>query len=96
MDNGENLIYSMVVNRWHDNVALMFNEESRLDPTKDDIDFVEGFVSSYPSMFIVLKQNQILDFFNTIKNYENKIKLKEHIRDYTINRANPNFWEHFD
>src|SRR5574344_1128810 len=96
MDNGENLIYSMVVNRWHDNVALMFNEESRLDPTNDDIDFVEGFVSSYPSMFIVLKQNQILDFFNTIKNYENKIKLKEHIRDYTINRANPNFWEHFD
>ena len=47
-------------------------------------------------MFIVLKQNQILDFFNTIKNYENKIKLKEYIRDYTINRANPNFWEHFD
>ena len=96
MDNGENLIYSMVVNRWHDNVALMFNEESRLDPTKDDIDFVEGFVSSYPSMFIVLKQNEILDFFNTIKNYESKIKLKEHIRDYTINRANPDFWEHFD
>ena len=55
MDNGENLIYSMVVNRWHDNVALMFNEESRLDPTKDDIDFVEGFVSSYPSMFYCFK-----------------------------------------
>ena len=96
MDNGENLIYSMIVNRWHDNVALMFNEESRLDPTKDDIDFVEGFVSSYPSMFIVLKQNEILDFFNTIKNYESKIKVKEHARYYTINRANPDFWEHFD
>lgn len=39
MNNGENLIYSMVINRWHKNVALMFDEDSRLDPTKDDMDF---------------------------------------------------------
>ena len=96
MDNGENLIYSMVVNRWHDNVALMFDEESRLDPTKDDIDFVEGFVSSYPSLFIVLKQDDLPDFLNTMKNYENKVKLKEQIKDYAINRGNPDFWKHFD
>ena len=96
MDNGENLVYSMVINRWHDNVALMFDEESRLDPTKDDIDFVEGFVSSYPSLFVVLKQSDLPDFFDTIKNFDKKVKLKEQIKDYTINRANPNFWKHFD
>lgn len=96
MNSGENLTYSMIVNRWHDNVALMLDEESRLDPKKDDIDFIEGFISSYPSLFIVLKQDELPDFFNTIKNYESKIKLKEQIRDYAINRANPDFWKHFD
>ncbi|WP_418179384.1 fatty acid cis/trans isomerase [Aliarcobacter lanthieri] len=96
LDNGENLIYSMVINRWHDNVALMFDEESRLNPAKDDIDFVEGFVSSYPSIFVVLKQEDLKDFFDLIKNYDNKIEQKKEIKDYAINRANPDFWKHFD
>ena len=66
------------------------------DENKDYIDFVEGFVSAYPSLFIVLKQDDLPDFLNTMKNYENKVKLKEQIKDYAINRGNPDFWKHFD
>jgi len=33
---------TIVVNRWHDNVANMFSEEDRLDPTRDSADFIEG------------------------------------------------------
>ncbi|MEV9476273.1 fatty acid cis/trans isomerase [Aliarcobacter butzleri] len=96
MNNGENLIYSMVINRWHKNVALMFDEDSRLDPTKDDIDFIEGFISSYPNMFVVVKQDDLGDFFDLIKNYSKHIENKEKIKDYVINRANPQFWTVYD
>ncbi|MFW2600058.1 fatty acid cis/trans isomerase [Aliarcobacter butzleri] len=96
MNNGENLIYSMVINRWHKNVALMFDEDSRLDPTKDDIDFIEGFISSYPNMFVVVKQDDLGDFFDLIKNYSKHIEDKEKIKDYVINRANPQFWTVYD
>ncbi|WP_226812367.1 fatty acid cis/trans isomerase [Aliarcobacter butzleri] len=96
MNNGEDLIYSMVINRWHKNVALMFDEDSRLDPTKDDIDFIEGFISSYPNMFVVVKQDDLGDFFDLIKNYSKHIEDKEKIKDYVINRANPQFWTVYD
>ncbi|MFX4236652.1 fatty acid cis/trans isomerase, partial [Aliarcobacter butzleri] len=72
-----NLIYSMVINRWHTNAALMFDEDSRLDPTKDVIDFIEVFISSYPNMFVVVIQNDLGDFFDFIKNYLYHIEDKE-------------------
>lgn len=96
LNNGESLIYSMVVNRWHNNVALMFKEESRLDPTKDDIDFVEGFISSYPNMFFVVKQDEVSTFLNAIKNFNFSDTCVKTISKFAINRANPKFWEVYD
>ncbi|OCL95310.1 fatty acid cis/trans isomerase [Aliarcobacter thereius] len=96
LNNGENLIYSMVINRWHDNVALMFKEEDRLDPSKDDIDFIEGFISSYPNIFLIVKQNEFQDFLNAIKRFNNSDTCVKNISKFAINRANPKFWEIYD
>ena len=68
MNSGENLIYTLVINRWHKNVALLFDEESRLDSTKDRINFLRGFVGSYPNAFVIVKQNELSDFFNLLQN----------------------------
>ncbi|CAM3873799.1 fatty acid cis/trans isomerase [Arcobacter cloacae] len=95
LNTGENLVYSMVVNRWHNNVALLFDEKSRLDPTKDRINFVEGFIGSYPNLFMVVKQNDLNEFFNLLQNYNSSTDNKK-ILKYAINRANPQFWEVFD
>ncbi|CAM3433877.1 fatty acid cis/trans isomerase [Arcobacter aquimarinus] len=95
LNSGQNLVYSMVVNRWHNNVALLFDEKSRLDPTKDRINFVEGFIGSYPNLFMVVKQNDLDEFFNLLQNYNSSEDDKK-ILKYAINRANPNFWEVFD
>ena len=96
LNNKQNLNYTLVVNRWHKNVALMFDEESRLDPTKDDIDFVEGFIGSYPNIFIYVNQNDLSDFFDLIQNYEDTPKYHAKFQKYTINRANTNFWQAYD
>jgi len=96
MNNQEDLIYSMIINRWHKNIALMFNEESRLDPTQDDIDFIEGFVSSYPSIFIVVEQDDLAGFFDLIKNFDYHLENETQIGNYAINRANKDFWDHYD
>lgn len=96
LNNNQNLNYSLVINRWHKNIALMFDEESRLNPTKDDIDFVEGFIGSYPNIFIVVRQNELPDFFDLIQNYEDTPFYKNKFKKYIINRANPNFWETYD
>ncbi len=96
LNNNENLVYSMVINRWHDNVALMFNEDSRLNPKKDRINFIEGFVGSYPNIFIKVKQDDLNEFFNLIYDYQDSKEQKKKLSKFIINRANPYFWEDYD
>jgi hypothetical protein len=96
LNSGENLIYSFVINRWHKNVALLFDEESRLDSSKDRINVIRGFVGSYPNAFVIVKQNDLGDFFNLLQNYEDNEIDNKKLLNYVINRANPNFWEIFD
>ncbi|WP_419769894.1 MAG: fatty acid cis/trans isomerase [Candidatus Marinarcus sp.] len=96
MNSGENYVYSFIINRWHRNVAFMFDEASRLDPSKDRINFKRGFVGSYPNVFVVVKQDDLSEFFNIIQNYkENKANLKI-LNKFVINRANKNFWKVYD
>ena len=96
MNSGENYVYTIVINRWHKNVALLFNEESRLDPTKDRINFIKGFVGSYPNVFVSVKQDDLNEFFNIMQNYKNNEKDNKTLSKFAINRANPEFWEIFD
>ena len=96
MNSGESLTYTLVINRWHKNVALLFDEESRLDPTKDRINFIKGFIGSYPNFFVEVEQNDLNDFFNLIQNYKDTPSDNLKVGKYVINRANPNFWEIFD
>jgi len=96
MNDQKDLVYTMVVNRWHENVALLFNEDSRLDSSKDSIHFIEGFIGSYPNMFLEVKQDDLSDFFKVIKNYDNSKEHLEKIINYTVNRANPKFWKSYD
>ena len=96
MNSGENLIYTLVINRWHKNVALLFNEESRLDATKDRINFVKGFIGSYPNIFVNVKQDDLNEFFNLLQNYKDTEEYNKKIFKFAVNRANPKFWEVFD
>jgi hypothetical protein len=96
MNSGKNLIYTLIINRWHKNVALLFDEESRLNASKDRINFVKGFLGSYPNIFVNVKQDDLSDFFNIIQNYKDTPKDNKKILKYAVNRANPKFWEVFD
>ena len=94
LNSGENLVYSFIVNRWHDNVAFMFAESLRLNSKKDRLNIIEGFIGSYPNMFLVVKENDLKEFFSLIGDY-NKDRLSE-LNKFAVNRADENFWEVYD
>jgi len=96
MNQGEDLSYSVVVNRWHENVSLLFAENDRLDATKDTVNYIQGFVGSYPNIFIEVNQDDLSEFFELIKEYEDTPLNNKKLFKFTINRANPKFWEVFD
>lgn len=93
---GKDMVVSIVINRWHDNVNALFDERNRLNPEKDTIDFFIGYIGSYPNYFLDVKRSDIGDFFDLMEHYDGSESDKLKISKYGINRSNPKFWETYE
>ena len=62
---GRDLAFSMVINRWHDNVAFLIKEDARLNPSKDSADFIQGLIGSYPNYFFDVQEKDLPDFYRS-------------------------------
>jgi hypothetical protein len=93
---GEDHFFSIVINRWHDNVNSLFGEASRLDPSKDTIDFLEGSIGSYPNYFLDLEGHEVPDLFDMLANFDGSEEYVAKIQKHGVNRADPKFWEVYD
>ncbi|MDD2734185.1 MAG: fatty acid cis/trans isomerase [Desulfuromonadaceae bacterium] len=96
LKNGTNVISSMVVNRWHDNVSFLIKEDAHLDATKDSVDFVAGLIGSYPNYFFDVQEEDLPDFIDLLAHYEDTPKELARLAKYGINRADDRFWETYD
>jgi hypothetical protein len=94
--NGKNIVFTIVVNRWHDNVSSLFGEENRLNPNKDTIDFIEGYVGSYPNSFSIVQYKDLPDFFDLINNFDGSDKYIKKLLKYFISRSDKRFWSAYD
>lgn len=97
-DNDDDIVISMIINRWHDNVTFMFDEKKSLRPEKDQADFIKGFHGSYPNYLIDIHQDDLPEFFNVLANLD-KIGMeagRRHLSKYDINRSDKDFWTHYD
>ncbi len=92
----EDRVVSMVVDRWHDNVKFLFDEGDTLDPSKDKVDFIAGFIGSYPNFFFVVNAEDLPDFFDILDNYDGSPAFIKRLEKYGINRADTQFWETYD
>jgi hypothetical protein len=93
---GVDRAFSIVINRWHDNVNTMFGEDKRLDPSKDTIDFVLGSVGSYPNYFMVVEAEELPDFFDMLENFDGSEVYQAKLDKFGVNRSDPGFWEAYD
>jgi hypothetical protein len=93
---GSDHLVSIVVNRWHDNVNSMFRETSRLDPSKDTIEFHYGSIGSYPNVFIDLEGKDLPDLFDLLENFDGSAEYRAKFERYGIQRSDPRFWSIYD
>jgi hypothetical protein len=93
---GEDRFFSIVVNRWHDNVNSMFDEGSRLNPSKDTMDFIPGSIGSYPNYFFDLDGSEVPEFFDMLENYDSSPRYVALLDRLGVNRDDPKFWEVYD
>ena len=95
-EDGNDSVFSIIINRWHDNVNSLFGEEDRLNPRKDRADFIEGSLGSYPNFFFVVKEKDLPDFFDLMENYEDTPEYIAKLLHYGVARNRLDFWEHYD
>ena len=96
MPDKTSIVTTIVVNRWHDNVNSLFGEDDRLNPAKDTIDFISGYVGSYPNSFAVVSYTDLPDFFDIIKNFDASEKDQKRFLKYFIPRSSNKFWQTYD
>ncbi|MCI5145060.1 MAG: peptidylprolyl isomerase [Candidatus Electrothrix sp. AR3] len=95
-DQRKDISFSIVVNRWHDNVAYMLHEKMRLDASKDRMDILPGFIGSYPNYFFKIHENNLSDFLTLLSTEKIAKKDIDRFVSYGINRADPAFWQEYD
>ncbi len=97
MPEGEkDMLFSVVINRWHDNVAFMFDEDSRLNPAKDTADYIFDFVGSYPNLFFDVPLEKVPEFFELIEDYRDTPYFRRKILEFGITRDETQFWRQYD
>jgi len=95
-NDGKDFVLTSVVNRWHDNVAFLLGEEDRWDPAKDNVEFVEGMIGSYPNFFFDIQQDDLPDFFDLLAHYDGSPEHLKRFSRYGINRSDDRFWGTYD
>ena len=94
--DGRDVAGTIVINRWHNNVAFMLGEDARLDPSKDSADFLTGLLGSYPNFFVDVGEDDLPDFIDLLAHFTNSPKDFERLSRYGINRADDRFWGAYD
>jgi len=94
--DGDDVFMSIIVNRWHDNVAFLFSEAEQLDPSKDTADFFVGLMGSYPNYYYDVAEEDLPDFFNLIRYYVDNDENNRRLDKYSVDRNSPKFWETYD
>ena len=96
LKNGKDMVATLVVNRWHNNVAFLLGEDKRLNPLKDNIEFIRGMIGSYPNLFFDIDQDDIPDFINLMEYFDRSETSMARLEKYGINRSDDRFWATYD
>jgi hypothetical protein len=94
--DGADTFFTIVINRWHDNVNAMFGQSKRLDPSKDTIDFIKGSVGSYPNAFFSVEYDDLPMLFDMLENFDGSERYRNILFRFVVTRSDPRFRETYD
>ena len=90
------VMISIVINRWHDNVSTLFRESATLDPARDRMEFHLGPIGEYPNYFLEVARADLPDFFDLLAHFDGSPGYRAKFERYGVNRSEDRFWELYD
>lgn len=95
-EDGTRVIYSLLRNRAHSNVAFMLGEHRRYQPGLDTITIYPGVLSSYPNFIFNIKAADVPAFVSAMEHANSQEEFENNVvKTWGIRRTHPHFWEYF-
>ena len=95
LDDNHYLVYSLIRNRMHSNVAFMLGESFRLEKSKDTLTIMPTLIGSYPNLLFQVDLKELEKFAYTVSQVNSNDDFEKVISQWGIRRMNPDFWEIF-
>jgi hypothetical protein len=94
--DGQRVVYSLLRNRRHSNVAFMLGEELRYQEGLDTLTVYPGVLSSYPNFIFNVKASDVPVFVSALEHVKTQQEFEKNVvKQWGIRRTNPHFWDYF-
>jgi hypothetical protein len=90
--DARDLVYTLVHNDAHTNVAFMFSEDDRRLPADDTLTVVRGHFGSYPNFFFDVPTEKLGAFAEELRGLASEADLERFAGRYGVRRTDPRFW----
>ena len=93
---GQDQLFTLIHNNAHTNISSLFDEDNNRDPKNDDLTLVRGVIGSYPAAYLSVKENQVPQLVDMLKNIQSEQDYVKLLDTFAIRRSSPEFWPFSD
>jgi hypothetical protein len=91
-DDRNDLLYTLIRNKDHTNVAFMFGEERRRKPENDTLSIVRDPLGNYPNFFFQVELSGITRFAEDLLALDGDAAFAAFVDRFGVRRADPEIW----
>jgi len=92
----QRLVYSLIHNRAHSNVAFITGEDGRLEPDRDTLSVMPGIFGNYPNFAFDIPLADLDRFVATLSAATDRAALQAVVDQWGLRRTHPDFWSIFN
>ena len=92
---GKRVVYSLLRNRAHSNVAFLLGEAYRYQPGLDTLTLYPGVLSSYPNFMFNIPAQEVPEFVAEMERAKDANRFEKVVDRWGVRRSHPLFWQYF-
>ncbi|WP_330216036.1 fatty acid cis/trans isomerase [Pseudomonas sp. AM8] len=93
--SGKRVVYSLLRNRAHSNVAFLLGEAYRYQPGLDTLTLYPGVLSSYPNFMFNIPAQEVPEFVAEMERAKDANRFEKIVNRWGVRRSHPLFWQYF-
>jgi hypothetical protein len=86
-------VYTLIRNKAHSSLGLIFLESKYRDPANDTLSIVKGLAASYPNYFYLVNDKDVARFAAEMLQVKSRAEYGSFNQKWGVARKNPSFWK---